>query len=368
MKKNTINEEIDGMRVIRALLPFVKRHQTFRRGIEHFEISNKLQKTGIKSLNQVDIALVYSPPLTLYKTSVNLGNKLFFPTILNVQDLFPQSVIDLGKINNKVLIKILSYMEKKAYKVVDLITVHSERNAQYIKSIIKDGGEKVKIIENWVNIDEVGLGKKKNNFSGRYSLCDKFVVSFAGTLGYSQDIEVIIKAANMTKDKDIYYLIVGDRVRFNEVQEKIKEYKLNNIIQLPTVPKEIYPQVLHSSDISLVTLKKEVQTPVVPSKILNIMSAAIPVLGTMNLNGDAPKLVKNANAGYIFPAGDYVQLANSILNLYKNPEIRKKLGKNGRKFIETNHSVEAAADNYEMTFSRVINKYKKKGAGRWKNT
>lgn len=354
------HEVIDGMNVFRVKLPLVERSKKIRRGLEHFEIANKLLRAGKKILKNksIDVSLTYSPPLTLYKTAYRLGKQYDFPSILNVQDLFPQAAIDLGIMKSKAIISFFKRLEKRAYEKSDLITVHSETNAKYVEKIVNS--KKVLVFENWIDINLIKPGEKRNKFSEENNLFDKFIISFAGTLGYSQDVEVILNAAEITKNHDIYYLIVGDGVKYEQLKSEKEKRNLKKIILLPSVPKEIYPFVLHTSDISLATLTKDVRTPVVPSKILSIMSAGIPVIATMNLDGDAPKLIEKAKAGYALPAGDAKGLAEKILELYNNPDLRKKLGKNGREYVEKNLSVQVAADKYEEIFKRVINEYKRR--------
>ena len=355
-KKIIIENSSEGVKVLRVKLPYVERRQLLRRGLEHFEIAFKLFFYSKKSLlsNPIDVSLVYSPPLTLYWTASRIRKMLGTPFVLNVQDLFPQAAIDLGVIKNPLLIRFFKQLEKKAYKESDLITVHSENNKKYIEKIA-DKPEKVLVVENWIDEDEIKPGNKGNEFAKKYGLVDKFVVSFAGTLGFSQDMEVIVRAANLLKNmKDIMFIIVGDGVRLEETKRLIKELQLKNILLIPPVPREKYPLVLNSSDLSLATLTKDVKTPVVPSKILSIMSAGIPVIASMNLEGDAPKLIENANAGYVVPPGDFRSLAEKIMILYKNPELRKALGRNGRNYIENNLSASYAAKIYEEIFEKLI--------------
>jgi len=348
------SEIVEGIKVIRVKLPFVERNQLFRRGIEHFEIASKLFKYSKLPLKNVDISLVYSPPLTLYWTAKKIRKLTGAPYILNVQDLFPQYAIDLGVLKNKFIISFFKNIEKKAYCSADLITVHSENNKKYVNNITEQQ-EKIVVVENWIDNNLITPGSKDNEFAIENQLTDKFVVSFAGTLGFAQDIEIIIKTANELKDyNEIVFLIVGDGVKKSESQILIEKYNLKNIVMLPTVTKEKYPLVLHSSDISLATLHKNVKTPTIPSKILSIMSAGIPIIASMNLNGDAPKLIEKANAGYTVPAGDYKSMSEKILLLFKNKELKEELGKNGRKYIEENLSVRTAADKYEKLFQEVI--------------
>jgi len=354
-------EELEKMKVIRIKLPYVDRHKFIRRGIEHFEIAYKMYKYPRKFIEnlKIDVSLVYSPPLTLYWTAKKIKEIAKIPFILNVQDLFPQASIDLGVLKNPILVNFFRKIEESAYDSANLITVHSTKNKKFVEKVCKNL-QKVVVVENWIDENEIMPDEKINDFSRKYNIADKFVVSFAGTLGVSQDIEVILKAAKeIEKHENIVFLIVGDGIKKEDSLKMAREMKLKNVVFLPMQPKEVYPQILHSSDVSLATLAKEVKTPTVPSKILSIMSAGLPVIATMSLNGDAPDLIKIAECGYVFEAGDYKHLAETILLLYKNESLRRQLGKNGRKYIENYLSVKSAADKYEELFLELMKKSNK---------
>lgn len=346
-------EYYEGMKIVRTKLPLIDRNNKIRRGIEHFEISSKLFRQGLNYLDKdIDTAIVYSPPLTLYKTAIRLGRRIGFPTILNVQDLFPQSVVDLGMMNSKILKSIFYKLEYKAYKKVDHITVHSSSNADYVKQVIGDI-KPVSIIENFIDIDEIAPGSKENSFSITHNLSGKFIVSFAGTLGYSQDIDVIVNTAGKIDNEDILFLIIGDGVQKNKLLSEINNKSLKNLKWLPMVPKEDYPSVLHSSDISLVTLIEDVKTPTVPSKIISIMAAGVPVIASINLNGDAAKLIEESRAGYVISAGNADEMVKKILELYNDPEKRLIMGRNGREYVEKKLSSKIAAKRY-LDISKTI--------------
>lgn len=360
--RKKIHVETDkGMTIIRVRMPLYAKKQKIKRGMEYFTVSSKLN-TALNLLeNDIDVCLTYSPPLPIGKTAVLISRKFKIPVVFNVQDIHPQALIDLGILKNKLIIFYLKGLEKRVYNSVSLITVHSEKNADIVRNLLNRNKNRVEVMHNWIDVTKLTPGEKNNDFSKKHGLLRKFVVSFAGNLGTSQDIEVIIRAADKLKNiPDILFLIVGDGVKKQETENLIKELGLENVLLLPAVKRDTYSLVLHSSDISLVTLMVDVRTPVVPSKILSIMSAGIPVIATMNLDGDAPKLIERAKAGYALPAGDAKGLAEKILELYNNPDLRKKLGKNGREYVEKNLSVQVAADKYEEIFKKVIKEYKRR--------
>jgi len=91
----------------------------------------------------------------------------------------------------------------------------------------------------------------------------------------------------------------------------------------------------------------------VPSKILSIMAADRPVIACMNLEGDAPRLVEEAGCGYVLPPEDPRMLAERILKLYENQELREEMGRRGRAYAERELSLTVAAGNYVRLIERI---------------
>ena len=293
-----LSERMSKVKIIRLFsIPFI-RHIPVIRGLDQFLLSVIFALGGIFSGKQ-DIILAYSPPLPLGISAFLAGKIKKIPFIFNVQDIFPQSVIDLGLLKSKVLIKISELMEKFIYKKASYITVHSEGNRDNIisKNI---NPEKILTIYNWVDTDLIRPTENRNNdFRNNNNLNGKFIISFAGVMGFAQGLDVVINCAELLKSyKDILFLLIGDGIKKNGLMEKARNMQLNNIKFLPPQPKEIYPSILYASDICLVTLDKNVLTPAVPAKLLSVMASGRPVVASMNLKGDAPKIVESAKCGY----------------------------------------------------------------------
>ena len=94
-------------------------------------------------------------------------------------------------------------------------------------------------------------------------------------------------------------------------------------------------------------------TPVVPSKLLSIMASGRPVVASMNLNGDTPKIIENAKCGYCVEADDVEGFSKAILKLYNNPELRDEFGMNGRKYVVEHFSRKVCIEKYERLFLRA---------------
>jgi len=138
------------------------------------------------------------------------------------------------------------------------------------------------------------------------------------------------------------------------LESYVKKENIQNVEFLPMQEKDEYLRILQASDIGIVTLGKEVKTPVVPGKLINLMSASIPVLANVPVSSDAYKIVLKAKCGYVVEPGNPENIANKILGMYESSEkTLKDMGKNGRKFVEREFSSELAVVKFEKIFENI---------------
>jgi len=316
------------------------------RGLDQFIFAASAGWVGLR-LPDFDAALVYSPPLPLALAALAFCRARSRPLVVNVQDLFPQSAIDLGVLTNPMLIRIFRRLESLLFRRADLLTAHSEGNRQYI---LAHGGspERVRVLPNWIDTNAITPGERNNGLRTNLGWQDRFIISFAGIMGYSQDLETILKCARLLQDRpEIGFLMVGDGVEKPKLIRMAKDMNLNNVAFLPMQPKEKYPEVLAASDVCLATLRPEVKTPVVPSKILSIMAAGRAVLAAMPLDGDGPKLVVEAGCGLCVEPGSPEALAEAIIRLQEDQETRLSMEIRGRQYAEEKLSLAAGVATIE---------------------
>jgi len=351
-------ENYQGLRVLRVFNLDVPWNMPLLRGMDQM-ISALMSLMGGMCLPAFDIALVYSPPLPLALAGLALCRLRRRPLVVNIQDLFPQSAIDLGILSNLHLIRVFRKLESLLYRHADLFIVHSRGNRRHL---LARGAEspRVQVIPNWVDTTAIQPRPRQNSYRAALGLNRHFVVSFAGIMGYSQDLATVLKSAGLLKDyPEIVFLLVGDGVEKPRLLSRARKENLSNVVFLPMQPKEKYPEILAASDLCLATLRTEVQTPVVPSKILNIMAAGRPVLAGMSLKGDAPRLIDKARCGFCLPPGDAEALAGAVLRFYRDPGLGKRMGANGRRYALQHFSLTRGVGRLERLLSLVSS-----GAGR----
>jgi len=351
-KKIPQKEILSGIEVIRSQTPPLARNIPIIRGLEHFILGFIFFWRGLFS-KKPDIILVYSPPLPLGIAGICLGRLKGIPAVVNIQDLYPQTVIDLKLLKNRFLIWVSRQMERFIYLCSSALTVHSDGNQDYLMNYGADK-KKVKVIPNWVDTELIKPAPRNNDFSRKYNLSGKFVISFAGVMGFAQGLEVVIGAAEILKDeKHILFVLVGEGVKKADLIKMAESKRLDNVKFIPTQPRDIYPEILQASDICLVTLGKDLVTPVVPGKMLSIMAAGRPILASLPLKGDAPKIIDEFKCGIAVEPGNPELLAQAILKLYNNQSLGEEMGRRGREAVEKHFSRKSCVKAYEELFNGI---------------
>lgn len=313
--------------------------------------------TMINLIASSDVILVYSPPLLLGYLGSILGKFLRIKTIINVQDIHPDAIIDLGLLKNSFLISFFEWVERQMYKYADAITVHSEGNREVV---IKHGAnpQKVFVVFNPCHIVSDELLHEKEYFRKKYFLEDKFIVTYAGIMSFSQDLDTIVMAAKLLSNRlrDIIFILAGNGPRRRELELLAERLKTSNVLFFPFQEGEDYWRLLSASDVCLVSLKKsKVKTPVVPRKLEDIMAAGRPVIANVPLEGDVKKFIEKAGCGMVIEAENPQSLAEAIRKIYEMPdEVRLQYGRNGRAYAIQNFSPQKIVDRYEEIFRLII--------------
>ncbi len=340
------------VRVVRvAVLPFVKVPPAVR-AVTHFTLAASMVWSGLRA-GRHDVILVYSPPLPLAFAAEMLGRRWDAPFIVNVQDLYPQALIDLGLVRSRAVLAVLKWLEHRAYRCSAAITVHSSGNRD---ALVARGipPAKIAVIPNWIDTAVATGISGDNPYRRELGLDDHFVVLFAGVMGYAQDLSVIVDAAAVLRDeREIVFLLVGDGVRRREAEERARAHGLDNVRFLPFQPLHRYPLLVRAADCCLVTLQPAVTTPVVPSKIVGILASARPVVAALP-PGDARALVQASSGGICVDSGDAGALAEALRRLARDPGLRQQLGEAGRRHVEVYFSRERATRAYGEIIDRLV--------------
>lgn len=278
------------------------------------------------------------------------------PTIYNVQDIFPDSLVGTGLTHEGSLIwKIGRIVEKITYRYADKIIVISE---DFKKNIMAKGvpEDKIVVVYNWVDQNKVvDVPREENKLFDAYGLDrSKFYITYNGNIGLTQNMDMLLDVAKELQEEyeDIHFVLVGNGAYLDEVKRKVADQQLENVHLLPFQPYEDISHVFSLGDASLVISKPGVGANSVPSKTWSIMSASRPVLANFDEN-ELKTIIENNHCGIFTKAGDKDAFKESILTLYNHRELCKEYGHNGRKFVLDNLTREVGTQKYVDVIKEV---------------
>lgn len=348
-----LRENIDGINVIRTFTITAPNKGYFKRIISFisFLFSSSIQ--GAYSLGKQDIIIATSPPFLVGVSGYIVSMIKKLPLIFEVRDIWPESIIQLGLIKNKFIIKFLELIEAKLYK-------HSRRivsvTDSYVDIISKKGipSSKISVIKNGVNIDFFSPMSKDINLLEKLGCTDKLVISYIGTIGLSHSLDrILLVAQTLSHVEDICFLFVGDGAEKENLVTQANQLKINNVKFVPPVPKEKLISYYSISDILLVPLKNiPLFRNVIPSKIFEIMAMQKPMI--LSVDGEARKIVEEAGAGFFVQPESVKALTDVIIKLKREPQLRAQLGANGRKYVKDKFDREKLAAEYLKIIMETI--------------
>ncbi len=338
-------EVMNGVEVVRARgLPGVHRSVVLR-ALEHIVAGLSFVKV-FRGIPKPDVVLTVSPPMPVAFVTAIYSRFIGVSCVLNLHDLYPRTAVELGLLRNRGVIWIMKRLENAIYRLATHIVVTNRGTVPYLvnqKQILPD---RVTRVPNWVPLDSIFSDGGPDRFRAEHELKDLCVVSYAGVMGFAQDLSTIIECARLLQDRgDIVFLFVGDGV----YAEKWKRAAtgLGNVKFLPSVTEERYYDVLRASDIGIVALTESLESPAIPGKMHNIMAVACPVVAVVPSTGDTADVVRESRCGFVVVPGDIKGMRNRIEELAACPDLRRELGAHGRSYAEQNFSLNKAADVYE---------------------
>ncbi len=298
------------------------------RAIRYVLMNLKEYRIAIKQ-KDVDIVFCSSTPPTqgvlgaivAKKLSKKYGKKV--PFIFNLQDVFPDSMINSGMIHKGSSVwKLGRKIEDYIYHNADKIIVISQG---FKENILAKGvsEKKIEIISNWIDLDSVYPVRRDNNkLIDEFGLDpNKFIVVYAGNFGAAQGADIVLKVAKELKEiKSIQFVIFGGGAYFEEAKKEAE--KLDNVFIHGLMPQNRISEVYSLGDIALITCKKGTGKAGMPSKLWSIMACNTPIIASFDTESDLADVIRNSGAGECVEPGNISALSNAIVEASKMKNLK----------------------------------------------
>lgn len=344
--------EDNGVKVWRTPVYVPPAPRVFHRALNYLSYTLLSLLAGVQA-QKADVVLAINPPIT---TTFSAWLAALFhqaPLVVGIQDIWPDCVILVGQLKNRILIKLSYWMEKLQYRIAKRVIVLSRSMAE---NLLKKGvsEKKIAVIPNWADPDKVKPIPQTNSFRERYNLESQFIVLFAGNHGFNAALEKVLATAKLlSAHSEIVFLFVGEGNVKDELIFQAETEELGNVRFLPTQPEHVFPQMLAAADIGLVPLRGNLGDLNVPSKVYTLMAAARPVIASVPDDSEVATLVRKARCGFVIPPEDPQALAEAILDSMAESNHWDHKGKKGRQYLLSHFSRKTQVGNYHRLLQEV---------------
>jgi len=353
-------EEVNGVKFVWVSTPPYQRND-WRRVQNMIAFAVRVLRLGRRikrrahGIRRPDVVIGSSPHLFTPLAAYLVSKKHQVPFIMEVRDLWPQSLIDLGGYSERhLLIKTLQALERFLYRQAQQIIVLGPQMKEYIDSY---GIDQKKII--WIP-SGVDISRF-DDFSVHKSPGKVFNAMYLSAHGQANALDVLIQAAKIIKDqgiRTIRFVLVGDGPEKHGLITLARELGLDNVEFRDPVPKREVPKTLHEADATIFVLQDIplYKYGISPNKLFDYLGARKPIVIA---GRPASNPVENARCGLTAPPQDPTALADAIIRLYRMPlEDREAMGRRGREYVEKHHSIPLLAKRLErvLIHSLAINR------------
>ena len=305
---------------------------------------------------RADVVLAMSPPLPMAATGWVIARARRAPLVLNVQDIFPDVAVELGVLRGGRAIAAAAALERWSYARSSAVTVLSEDMRANLETKVRDP-LKLRVIPNFVDVEAVQPGPRLNAYRRDYGLGSRTVVMYAGNVGMSQNLDLLVHAARATADRgDVVYVVNGGGSGLADVQRAAAD--LPNVVFVPMQPLERLPEVLAAADVHVVALRAGLSRNSVPSKTYSILAAGRPVLAAVDAGSEVQRVVETAGAGAAVPPDDPAAFLTALRPLLDDAAARERMGQAGRAWVLQTASPTGVGQAYEDLFTDVANRHR----------
>jgi len=337
-------EEVAGIRVLRVMTYLSANAGFLKRTLNY--LSYMVSATLLSCLvKEVDIVISTSPQFFCGMAGLWVALSKGRPWMLEIRDLWPESIIAVGAISNRRIIRALESIETFLYRRADHIVSVTQSFSHHIASRGVDP-ERISVLTNGADLSQYLPLCRENGIRTELNLEGKFVASYIGTHGMAHGLDTVLRAAELLRrEKDIVFLLVGGGAERERLVARRDEMGLENVLMLPQRPKEQMPHILAASDACMVLLKKqELFKTVIPSKIFEAMAMERPII--LGVEGESKGIVEQGNCGICIEPENEHDLAASVLRLSRDPDAGIQLGLNGGRFVRERFDRDSLAKRY----------------------
>lgn len=274
------------------------------------------------------------------------------PWVLEIRDLWPESILSVGAISSPRVIRILEGLEAFAYRKADAIVSVTDAFKPHIET--RGGGGKVSVIKNGVDLSLFEAAPRDRAFAEELGIDGKFVAAYVGTHGMAHGLDTILDAAQrLDGDPSVVFLLVGEGSEKRRLERKRDALGLTNVVLMGQQPKDSMPRLWSVADVSLVLLRKlDLFTTVIPSKIFESMAMGKPII--LGVLGESRAIVEAAGAGVGIEPENAGALAMEVRKLASDRSLYRRMAERGPVYVSEHFDRRKLARQYLLLLLSTV--------------
>lgn len=294
--------------------------------------------------------IAMSPPLTLGLTGWLVAKARRAPLVFNIQDVFPDAAVSTGKLSNRRVIALAEWLERVSYRRADAVVVLSDDLRRNVAGKLspKHAGKAV-VIPNFVDSERIVPGGTDTAYRREFTPGAEPVVMYAGNVGFSQSLDLVIEAAR--RMPRVWFVVNGEGSSRSELQQQAAG--LANVVFVDYQPADRLAEVLASADVHVVPLRRGLGNVSVPSKAYSIMAAARPILASIDSDSEVARMIGAARCGAVVAPDDADAFVAALTLLLDQPGERVAMGERGRHWVVEHASPAAVGEAYAALIARL---------------
>jgi glycosyltransferase involved in cell wall biosynthesis len=345
-------DEIDGIRVIRTWM-YLAPNAGFAKRVANyllFALTSVLASFRVRS---PDIVVATSPQFFVGVAGAIIAKLKRRPFVLEIRDLWPKSVVELGQLKPGLILSTLEGLEKWLYRSAQGVVVNTQTFQEHItaRGVPSD---RIELVYNGIDPTLFSPRAKNHALLAHHELDGLVTIAYVGTLGLAHGLMLLIDVAEEMKERtELRFVLIGDGADRAKLEAEITNRGLENIKLLGLQPRQSMPDWIASIDILLVLLRDlPVFETVIPSKIFEFLAEERPVI--LAAKGEIRRLIDGASAALVIDPEETKQLVDAIEEVVAQPEAAAKRAAAGRRWVEQGFIRDDLARRMERFLERIL--------------
>ncbi len=335
----------NGVEIVRVPSTSFERSKLLARASNYITYLSNALLRGLRG-PRPDVVLCMTDPPIVADIALLVARRYRVPLVVISQDVFPEIAVQLKRLENPVVMRLLRSLVSLYLRRADRIVAIGETMRRRLEQKGAPS-ERVRVIPNWVDTERLTPRDRGNEWSRNLGLDERFVVMHSGNVGHAQDLESLVRAATFLRDlDDLAIFIIGTGARHAELVALAELLEVEHVTFLYYQSREALPRSLSAADLHVVGLAPGLAGYVVPSRLYGILAVARPVIVAADAESETAQVVRDARCGIVVPPGRPELLARAIRDAHDGSYDLVEMGRRGREWVEREADRSVAVSRY----------------------